>query len=140
MKKKNSVFKVILTDIAGVTCLILVPILGPLPGPGGTPLLLAGLGLLAINHDWADNMIHFVKVNSESLERLIFPNITWIKWAWDIVAVSILSFGVFLNVVAEWWLVSALSYGIMAGSTTIFMLNRRRLAWFDSLLKRRGKK
>jgi hypothetical protein len=102
--------------------------------------LLTGLGLLAINHDWADDMIHYVKKHSENLEKMIFPNVTWIKWAWDLAAAAMLIIGVFLNITAEWWILSALSYGIMAGSTTLFMLNRQRLAWFDKLLRRRGKK
>lgn len=139
-RRKNPLWKVIITDTAGVGCLLLVPFLGPLPGPGGIPLLLAGFGFLAVNHDWADTAIHYIKKHSESLQHVIFPNITWVKWTWDIVVVLMLAGGTWLNIVAEHWFWKGLSYGIMAGSTTLFMLNRNRLAWLDRQLRRTGKR
>lgn len=136
----NPLWKVIATDIAGVFLLILVPFLGPLPGPGGIPLLISGFGLLAINHDWADDMIIYIKKHSESLRGIVFPNINWVKWAWDITAVALLVFGTILNITAGWWVLKALSYGIMASSTTVFMFNRDRINWLDKQLRRYGKK
>jgi hypothetical protein len=138
--QKNPLWKIILTDLAGVGCLILVPILGPLPGPGGIPLLLAGFGFLAVNHDWADDVIHYIKKHSENLQSAVFPDKTWVKWAWDGVAFGMLVTGTSINIYANWWVISGLSYGIMAGATTVFMLNRGRLSWFDKLLRRSGKK
>lgn len=139
-KRKNSVIKIILTDTAGVLCLALVPILGPLPGPGGIPLLLTGFGLLAVNHDWADGAVHYVKKHSESLQSVIFPDVTWVKWSWDLLVVVMLVGGTLLNIYAENWFLSAFSYGVLAGSTTLFMLNRNRLDWLDKQLRRSGKK
>jgi hypothetical protein len=136
----NPLWKVILTDIAGIGCLALVPFLGPLPGPGGIPLTLAGFGLLAVNHDWADDAIHFVKKHSENLLGYFFPDKPLIKWAWDIFALSLFIGGLWLNLTAEWWLLSGLSYGIMAGSSTVFMLNRGRLDWLDNQMRKFGKK
>jgi hypothetical protein len=142
MKKTNGnpFWKVVLTDLAGIGCLILVPFLGPLPGPGGIPLLLAGFGLLAVNHDWADDAIHFVKKHSENLLGYFFPNKPLIKWAWDIFATLVLVIGLWLNLTAEWWLLQGLSYGIMAGASTVFMFNRGRLDWLDKQLRKFGKK
>lgn len=139
-KRKNSVIKIILTDTLGILCLLLVPVLGPLPGPGGIPLLLTGFGLLAVNHDWADGAIHYVKKHSESLQSVIFPDITWVKWAWDIFVLFLIIGGTWLNVVAEGWFLKGFSYAVLAGSTTIFMLNRNRLAWLDRQLRRSGNK
>ncbi len=143
MRKKNTDnpwWKVLATDTLGVLLLILVPFLGPLPGPGGIPLLVAGFGLLAVNHDWADSAIVYIKKHSESLRNIVFPDITWVKWSWDIFAVFLLSLGTYLNVVAEHWLIKGLSVGIMATSTTLFMLNRGRIDWLDKALRRTGKK
>lgn len=139
-KNGNSLLKIIVMDLAGLGCLALVPILGPLPGPGGIPLLLAGFGFLAVNHDWADDAIHFVKTHSESLLKVFFPDKPLIKWTWDIVSVLILLGGLWLNLTAEWWFLSGLSYGIMAGSSTLFMMNRGRLDWLDKQLRRTGKR
>lgn len=143
MAKKNPDtpwWKVLATDTLGVLLLMLVPVLGPLPGPGGIPLLIAGFGLLAVNHDWADGAIVYVKKHSESLRNVVFPDITWVKWSWDVFAVFLLGLGTYLNVVAEHWLIKGLSIGVMASSTTLFMLNRGRIVWLDKVLRRTGKK
>ena len=139
-QNNNSLFKVILTDLAGVGCLLLVPFLGPLPGPGGIPLILAGFGFLAVNHDWADNAIHYVKKHSESLQSIIFPDKPAIKLAWDIFAIVLFAGGLWLNIAVEQWLLKGLSIGTVASASTIFMLNRNRLSWLDKQLRRTGKK
>ena len=136
----NSLLKVIATDLAGVGCLILVPFLGPLPGPGGIPLILAGFGLLAVNHDWADDVIHYVKKHSESLQKIIFPDKKLIKWTWDCFAVLIFTIALWINFGAEHWLLKGLTIGAMAGASTVFMLNRDRLTWLDKQLRRTGNK
>jgi hypothetical protein len=139
-QNNNSLLKVILTDAAAVGCLVLVPIIGPLPGPGGIPLILAGFGFFAVNHDWADDVVVYIKKHSESLRSVIFPNISWVKWSWDLFAITLLVGGTILNIYAEFWLFKGLSYGIMASSSTLFMLNRDRLTWLDKQLRRTGKR
>lgn len=134
-ERKNSVIKIILTDTAGVFCLLLVPFLGPLPGPGGIPLLLAGLGLLASNHDWADRWLHYAKIHSESLRHVFFPDVAWAKWAWDAFVVLCLVGGTWFNIIAEGWFWTGFSYVILAGSTTVFMLNRDRITWLDEKIR-----
>jgi hypothetical protein len=136
----NSRWKVIATDVLGVLCLVLVPFIGWLPGPGGIPLLIAGFGLLAVNHDWADDAVNYVKNHSESLRGIVFPDKKWIKLAWDILVVILLIGGTTLNFSANNVIVKGLSIGIMAGSTTIFMFNRDRISWLDKQLRRTGKK
>lgn len=143
MAKKNPDthwLKVLATDALGVLLLLLVPVIGPLPGPGGIPLLIAGFGLLAINHDWADGAVLYVQKHSESLRKVVFPDITWAKWSWDLFALFLLLGGTWLNFNAENWFLKGISIGIMASSTTVFMLNRDRLVWLDKLLRRTGKK
>ena len=134
--RKNSLITIIGTDIAGIVCLILVPILGPLPGPGGIPLLVSGLGLLALNHEFARKWLHYVKKHSQSVRDIVFPDVTWIKWFWDCTAVLALVIGTWINLAADWWLLRAFSVGVMASSTTLFMLNRNRITWFDNKIRR----
>ena len=136
----NSLIKVILTDAAGVGCLILFPFIAPIPGPGGIPLLLAAFGFFAVNHDWADDAIHYIKKHSESARNIVFPDKTWAKWSWDLLSVVLLVAGTLINIYSGHWVITGLSYGVMASSTTFFMLNRNRLAWLDNQLKRTGKK
>ena len=132
--------KILSTDTLGVLLLLLVPLLGPLPGPGGIPLILAGFSLLAINHDWADGAIAYIKKHSVSLRGIVFPDIRWVKWSWDIFSIVLLVSGTYLNIVADHWLLQALSLGIMASSATIFMLNRNRISVIDKYLRRTGNK
>jgi hypothetical protein len=41
--------------------MVLAILLGWLPGPGGIPLFLVGLSLLAINHEWAKKRMDSIK-------------------------------------------------------------------------------
>ena len=139
-KRKNPMWKVVAYDIAGITCLLLVPFLGPLPGPGGIPLLLAGFGLLAVNHDWADDAIIYVKKHSDNLIKVVFPDRTFIKWAWDIGLSLLFIFGLWGETLSESFVFTILGLLINAGATTLFMFNRGRLDWLNSQLRKFGKK
>ena len=139
-KRKNPLYKVIAYDVAGVICLILVPILGPLPGPGGIPLLLAGFGLLAVNHDWADNAILFVKDHSENLIPVLFPKEKKIEWAWDIGLILLFIFGLWVSSLSDFFVVRYGSLLINALATTLFMFNRGRLDWLNDQLRKFGKR
>jgi hypothetical protein len=127
-------------DIAGIGCLLLVPFLGPLPGPGGIPLLLAGFGLLAVNHDWADDAILYVKKHSDSLTKVIFPDRTLIKWSWDIGLTGVFIFGLWVETLSESFFFTILGLLINASATTLFMFNRGRLDWLNNQLRKFGRK
>jgi hypothetical protein len=72
---------------------------------------------------------------------VVFPNVTWVKWAWDLFAVFLLSFGTWLNIVGdEYWILKGISIGIMASASTVFMMNRDRIVWLDKALRRTGKR
>ena len=130
-------WQVILTDAAGVILLILVPFLGPLPGPGGIPLLLGGLGLLARNHEWAQNWLHTAKKHTDSLRPLFFPDKLWIKRAWDAVAFLMLAGGIWGSFIFDDnRILKGMMIGVMAGATTVFMMNRDRITWLDKKLRK----
>lgn len=100
-------------------------------------MLLSGLGLLAVNHEFARKWLHYARKHSQSINSILFPNIRWVKITWDAVALALLIGGVLLNLQSEWWLLHGLSIGIVATSSTIFMLNRNRLAKLDNLIRRK---
>lgn len=138
-KNNNPIWKVILTDLAGIGCLILAPFLGSLPGPGGIPLIIAGLGLLSLNHESAERVLNYVKKHSDSLRNIIFPDIKWAKWAWDITAILVITVGTILNFASgENTILKIISIVIMASSTTIFIMNRDRITWIDNKLRKRN--
>jgi hypothetical protein len=129
--------KRILTDIAGYGCIIAAPLIGWLPGPGGIPLLITGLGLLSIHNPWAKQLLHFVRKRSESLSDLIFPNNQLVQWAWDIFVILLIIGGTYINVYVDSKYWQAASIVLFAMSTTLFLLNRRRLQWLDVKLRKR---
>lgn len=74
-------------NFLGVLMLLLVPFIGPLPGPGGIPLLLGGLKLLSINNPWAHSLIKFIEREGTNLGDLIFLENNKVQWAFDIFVV-----------------------------------------------------
>lgn len=124
------------TDALGYLCLIAVPFVGWLPGPGGIPLLLAGLGLLSIHNDWAKKFLHYVREHSESLREVIFPDKKLIQWLWDIVVVGLIVGGTVLNIYTHGLFLSGISIGMYALSSVLFLFNRHRMRWFENKTKR----
>lgn len=136
MRKIKNFFKRFGTDIAGYICLILVLPVGALPGPGGIPLLIAGLGLLSIHNAWAKSLLEYAKKHSNSLRGIFFPSNKNIEFAWDIFAVSLFSSAFLVNIYSEHWFFTILSTVMGASSTTIFMLNRSRLERIGRKIKK----
>lgn len=60
-RTSRPLYKRIAIDIAGFGLILLGLLTGWLPGPGGIPLILAGLGLLALNYTWAENLLKDLK-------------------------------------------------------------------------------
>lgn len=125
--------KRVLTDSAGYACLVLVPFVGWLPGPGGIPLLLTGLGLLSIHNPWAKRLLHYVRERSASLREIVFPDNKIIQLAWDIFVVMLLVGGYMLDVSTEGLFFRGISIGMYALASTTFMFNRHRLRWLEKL-------
>lgn len=129
--------KRILTDMAGYGCLVAAPLIGWLPGPGGIPLILTGLGLLSINNPWAKRLLHYVRERSQSLSALVFPKKPIFQWSWDIFVVGLLTTGTLISVYSDNNFVRASSVAFYATATTLFLLNRQRLQWLDNKLRKR---
>ena len=114
-------------DIAGYTCLLLVFLLGPLPGPGGIPLLLTGLGLLSINNTWARKLLHYVREHSESLRDVLFPDKKIVQWAWDILVVLLIAGAAILDIKTTELIFRGVSIATYTIASTTLMFNRHRL-------------
>ncbi|HET8709582.1 MAG TPA: hypothetical protein VFL85_04885 [Candidatus Saccharimonadales bacterium] len=128
--------KRILTDAAGYGLLILAALTGWLPGPGGIPLALAGLGLLSINNAWARKIRDYLLDHGGKIVRIIFPPNPVMQWLYDIVVVLLFA----LVVVLEWrhaavWQMS-LGIALFFIAVAIALLNRDR---YNRLKNRRKK-
>lgn len=80
----------IAVDILGVLLIIAAVVFGWLPGVGGIPLFLAGLGLLATNHEWARNLLKEVKVRGTSIMKTVFRDHPVLVVVYDILAIVFL--------------------------------------------------
>jgi hypothetical protein len=96
MKTVKSKLRYILIEIAGVGLIILAGLTGWLPGPGGIPLLIAGLGLLSINHEWARRWLMTVKKHGLDLSDKFFNNSPRVKLLIDVLGLLVITLAVFI--------------------------------------------
>lgn len=137
-KKKRAFWQVVGFDAAAVVCFIGVIAFGWLPGPGGIPLFLLGLSLLAANHDWAERWLDTAKHKGVSFRKWIFPDIAWIQMAYDVVSVAFFS-GAATSLVynKENRIVSGVCVVILFVSLFVFLVNRNRFDKMSTLFKRK---
>lgn len=124
-----------LFDIVGVALMLLAIATGWLPGPGGIPLFIIGLSVLAIHHDWAQKWIDKIKDYVEKAGKQIFTDDKDVQLAYDIICLPIVGGGFYLL-----WLHNA-TWQITAGivmivtGVSLFAGNRKRFQNFKKKLK-----
>jgi len=119
--------RVLATDALGVLLIICAALFGWLPGPGGIPLLLGGLGLLAINHAWARRLIRKVRDGGVRLTDRLFPNHIVAKIVYDVLAVAAVGFSIWLLFYFTDNLRRSLGILLLFMGLSIFIFNRRRV-------------
>lgn len=132
MKIKKD-FKRIGVDVVGWICIVLAFALGWLPGPGGTPLLLTGLGLLSIHNEWAHKALHYLKTEGMRLADIVFPDRKIIALIWDIALVGLAIAAVIIYRDYEGIIATVASSAALAVALYIFTLNRKRV---EKLIRR----
>lgn len=129
-------FKRIAIDIAGYLLILLGIATGWIPGPGGIPLIVAGLGLLSIHNRWARRLRDYVMGNGGKLVKAMFPNNRLVEWAYDLIVVLLLV----LVAVLAWrhaaiWQLS-LAIGLFFFALFIAAMNRDRLERLRAMTKK----
>lgn len=126
LHKEYNLPKKIALDILGVLLIIASGLVGWLPGPGGLPLFLGGLGLLAKNHHWAHNLLEQLKINGNKVIKLVFRDHPILVIVYDIFAsilfIIIVSYLVKSDTYRFIWLIAFL----LGLSVAIFLGNRGR--------------
>lgn len=123
-------------DVLGVLFMLLALSTGWLPGPGGIPLFVLGLSILAINHEWAQKYTDEIKDYIERIGKTIFTKDKNVRLAYDIFCPPLVAGGFYLL-----WLHNApwqISLGVLMIVTGITVLagNRNRFQKFKKLLKK----
>lgn len=93
MKHKT---KALLVDILGFTLIIVAIPIGWLPGPGGIPLIILGLSLLATNHEWAERIMNRLKAEVSTASKRMTEANPATKWGIDILGIIFISGAVLL--------------------------------------------
>jgi hypothetical protein len=119
--------KLILFDTLAILCFIGVILFGWLPGPGGVPLFLAGLALLAVNHDWAERWLETAKHKGKSFKKILFPPNQWIRLAYDVGSIAVFSFGTYAFFASEQRIMASAGLALAAFALFVFLINRDRL-------------
>lgn len=87
---KKSRLKRFTTDATGYLLLLAAILTGWIPGPGGIPLAIAGLGLLSINNVWARRLRIEVMKRSGNLTKYLFPANSTVQWLYDILSLVLM--------------------------------------------------
>lgn len=135
-KNDNGFWKIVLYDIAAVFCFIGVILFGWLPGPGGIPLFLLGLSLLAVNHDWAERWLETAKVQGVSIKKWLFPDKPWVKNLYDGAALGFMSVAAILIYQYEERIIEGAAVVLFFTSFFIFLINRDRFGSVAGLVKK----
>ena len=72
------VYRVVVA-VLGVLLLLLAVLLGPFPGPGGIPLALAGLAVLASEFVWARRVLHRARRHLHDFTSWAGRQPTWLR-------------------------------------------------------------
>lgn len=124
-------------DTLGFLLMLISPLFGWLPGPGGIPIFIAGLGLLAINHEWAKRWLKTIKEKGVNVIDAIFVKHPVWEAFYDIMTVIFVVVGVqLLNTYTK---NITLTIGILLLLTAfvLFIGNRKRLKRFMNHVKNR---
>lgn len=124
--KERPLYKRIAIDIAGFGLMIIAPFLGWLPGPGGIPLFLAGLGLVSLNHEWAENLLkNFDRLRTEFTDKYLMTS-PRVSFTIDIVFVLTLLAGSYIAITQDTYIIKALGLATISVSFIILISNQKR--------------
>ncbi len=136
LKKEISLPKKIGIDILGVLLIISSALFGWLPGPGGIPLFLAGLGLLATNHEWARRILVEVKENGMKFASYVFKDHPVLVVVYDIVAIALIVGAGVIFGNANKSIVRGLMIALVFLGISLFLGNRHRINKINAFVRR----
>lgn len=111
---------------------------GWLPGPGGIPLLVGGLSLLAINHEWARKILREVKERGGTILEVVFRDHPIVKLFFDLLSIGLTVLAVWLLYNATGNLFRSIATILLAIAFFVFLANRQRLQKLTDRLKRKS--
>jgi len=123
-------------DIAGYGLIIIAFPVGLLPGPGGIPLIIAGLGLLAQHNPWAKKLLQYVDRHSKSFRILLFPERKNIQRLWDGITILLFIGAMIVGIYSGGWIQRILPTSLACMALVLFLSNRSRIEALQRKIKR----
>jgi len=132
--------KVAAFDIAGGLLMLAALLTGWLPGPGGIPLFLIGLSLIAVHHEWAQRYIDLLREYADRVSDIIFVKDPRIQFAFDCLVPLLLAGGAYLiGWHGQLW-ARGIGVGICALAIVVLLGNRNRYARLKAKIMLKHKK
>jgi hypothetical protein len=144
----------------GLLLVVASPFTGVLPGPGGIPVFILGMAILASEFEWADKLKDFaLRAVPKWLHKYWRMTPRWLYF-FDLVGITLIIIGIelllwpiYLPVMGlrssppffyfipgehqEWWIAGAIF--VIAG-LSVMLFNRNRLSWIKKKFERIRKK
>jgi hypothetical protein len=132
-------FKRIGTDVLGILLIIASILFGWIPGPGGIPLFLAGLGLLSLNHQWAKQLLERARQGGLNIsDKLLRENLWWQR-SIDVIAFGSTVTAIWLFLSVETLTLRAMAISLIGIGIGLLLANRKRAKRFINKLKAKAK-
>lgn len=132
----GKIVQVIVLDLVGAALIVCSLLFGWLPGVGGIPLFLAGLGVLSLNHHWARQLLLQVKKQGGQMFHKLFREYPALKIVFDIVAPLLIIISTFVFTSYDNNLVQSLAGTLAFLALSLFLANRGRYEYFKKLALR----
>jgi hypothetical protein len=123
MKNKT---KAVLVDIFGFTLIIVAIPIGWLPGPGGIPLIILGLSLLATNHEWAERIMNRLKAEVSNASKRVTEADPATKWGIDILGIIFITGAVILLTQFTRSITTTAAVSLCIGAAVLLITNQNR--------------
>jgi len=134
-KAKHGLVRKPLVFVIGIILVMIAPIIGTIPGPGGIIVFLLGIAVLGSEFDWAQALkAFFLKTVPKEVKKRWKPTPNW-EYAFDVTSAS-LAASASIFAYYGYWLPFAYS---ATTAILIFIFNRNRLDRFKIYLSRRKK-
>lgn len=134
-KQKPSTFQRIGVDILGILLIISSALFGWIPGPGGLPLLFAGLGLLATNHEWARKLLDTLKNKGVDIIDAVLNYRPWVPVVLDGLAVIFVFLAMMILVKTTGNLIQSFAIALTFTGIGLFLVNRKRINAINSYVR-----
>lgn len=77
--RKHRIYRIVV-GVVGTLLILLAALTGPLPGPGGIPLALVGLAVLASEFEWAHRLLEWVMDRLHAGRVWVQRQPRWVSW------------------------------------------------------------